>query len=154
MFISEKMLIVNAKDGACPSYYTRNLWFNDASDELSFCFSWKLLYALTCFGPYKCSVRNNRLDVDILGSKTIADVYGDNAATKNGFYGHEFETAVAVWVEEESVQLRKRAGAGESSTTTSVFAAVFVIFLVGWERVDINSVSHEYEEYCWFLLSP
>lgn len=50
VFMVEAMFIVNAKDGACLTYYAGNLWFNNLSDQHLFWLPAKSFDALASFG--------------------------------------------------------------------------------------------------------
>lgn len=107
-----------------------------------------VLDALMYFGLNKLPLQiGTEPALAALAFKRYREVNCTRSIGKEGSVGYDFLAGEVLGLEENTVQVGKRARGGGSSFTTVTLAAVPMFFKAFRERVDVHAISHDKDAY-------
>lgn len=106
VFMTEVRFIVNAKNGACATFYTWNLRFGHVSGGPLFRLLGNILNIFVYFSLYKFALKMKTDSLfTILAVRRCMEVDWEINASKDGFVRYEFSSGLVLGIMKESVQV-------------------------------------------------
>lgn len=91
------MSVINTRDGACLSYYSLNLWFENRSGSILFLLPDKILDSVMYFGLYKLTFGMRTDSVMIaMALHRCGEIDWSRTAVRDGFAAYNFESGAVI----------------------------------------------------------
>lgn len=147
-FMCGTLFVNNARDWACPSYYTSNSRFHNRSGIFLLRLPDRTLDASKYFGLYKLTLRMGTDPVKkAMALNRSVEVNWRCTYVPDGLVLYNVETGTVIGLEAETIPVNKQVRDGDDAQTSLALPMLPVYFRVGFWQITIEAVRQNYDEY-------
>lgn len=142
------MLVIKARDAACPWCYKLSAWFDSSSGFVIFRHTDKILDLLMYFGSYNLAPRMG-IDSVIMyfAIYWCTEIDWKKTALQHGIFLYNSESGEVYDLEEEIVQANKLFCSASVALTSLTLQVISILYQARVSRVTLESVQRSYDEY-------
>lgn len=147
-FLTGVMLVINAADGSCASYYSRSPRFDHVRGSILFRLPVKILDAIRYFGLYKFARRIGTAPVlAVILFHRCFEVKWEKTVLRDGYVSYDFRTGDVYGIEDETKPASKRIRGDDGANSSNLLHVVSLPFRDGVEWTSLEANRRDYHKH-------